>query len=239
MTTILAQNQANSAKVILKKKEVRSKNEAEASGPLGLSSRQDAPAVLPPLSPSEKVAEAEESCEVIRRGVMESRPQITNEMISYMRLSLLNPKSADNDGSTYTRLAVNMDCSFNSNTKFQKFKWRLTSKRSEYYANIPSDWQSDAAYGPAWELYNSLDNPKWIGKACYRMDRRESATKMKLAPFTSIVMWAQNETMHYQLWIENATVSGSFNIESESKYFMASSEPVKNFKPSGMRVIEL
>ena len=238
MTTILDHFQANSAKVILKKKEVRSKNADCAAGPM-VPLREDAPAVLPPLSPSEKVAEAEESCEAIRRGVMESRPEITNEMISYMRLSLLNLKASDNDGSTYTRMAINMDCSFNSNTKFQKFKWRLTSKRSEFYSNIPTGWKTDPAYGAAWDLYNNTSEPVWIGKACYRMDRRESATKMKLAPFTAIVAWVRDEMIHYQLWIENATVTGSFNLDSASKYFMASSEPVKNFKPSGMKVIQL
>lgn len=229
--------EADSAKVILKKKEVRSKNDL-AVGPLGLSSRQDAS--LPPLSPAEKGEDTrEESCAGIREEVMQSRPEITNGMISYMRLSLLNPKASDNNGATYTRLAANMDCSFNSNTKFQKFKWRVTSKRSEFYANIPADWKEDAAYGPAWDLYNSIDNPKWIGKACYRMNRKDSASKMKLAPLTAMVMWAQDEVMHYKLWIENAVVEGTFNLGSESKYFMASSEPVKNFKPSGMKVIQL
>lgn len=238
MTEIQTQNQTNSAKVILKKKEVRSKNDLPVL-PCGLSSRQDAPAVLPPLSPSEKVAEAEESCRAIRREIMESRPEIGLDTISYMRLSLLNVKGSDTDGHVPVRLAINMDCSFNNNTTFQKFKWRLTSKRSEFYANIPSDWETDYAYGNAWEFYNELTMGKWIGKACYRMNRRENVNKMKLAPLTAIVVWTDGENMFYKLWIENAEVQGTFNIASESKYFMASSEPIKNFKPSGMRAIQL
>lgn len=229
---------SNSAKVILKKKEVRSNNDLPV-GPCGLSSRQDAPAVLPPLSPSEKVAEAGESCGAIRREIMESRPEIGFDTISYMRLSLLNPKAADSDGCGPTRLAANMDCSFNSNTTFQKFKWRVTNKRSEFYANLPKDWETDFAYGSAWNFYKSLDTPKWIGKACYRMNRRENVSKMKLAPLTAIVMWSDGESIFYRLWIENATVDGVFNLGSESKYFMASSEPIKNFKPAGMKVIQL
>ena len=228
----------DSAKVILKKKEVRSKNDL-AVLPYGLSSRQDALAGLPPLSPKAKAAEAEETCRSIRRGVVESRPEITRDTISYMRLSLLQPKAADSDGHQPTRWAVNMDCSFNSSTTFQKFKWRLTNKRSEYYANIPTDWKSDLAYGSAWEFYNELTYTKWIGKACYRLNRRESASKMKLAPLTAIVMWTDGEEMFYRLWIETAEVEGVFNIASESRYYMASSEPIKNFKPSGMRAIQL
>jgi hypothetical protein len=106
-----------------------------------------------------------------------------------MKLSLLKPKSADNDGETFTRLAINMDISFNNNSKFQKFKWRVTNKRSEYYANLPAGWETDFALGSAWEFYNNCTQNRWIGKACYRMTQRESAQHMKLAPLTAIVVY--------------------------------------------------
>jgi len=230
--------QENSAKVILKKKEVRSKNDL-AVGPLGLSSRQDAPAVLPPLSPSAKVEDEVPSCRESRREIMESRPEIELDTISYARLSLLNPKSSDHDGTQPTRWAINMDCSFNSNSKFQKFKWRVTNKRSEFYANLPQDWASDLAYGSAWEFYNELTYTKWIGKACYRLDKREGASKMKLVNLSAIVMWTDGEQMFYRFWLENAAVDGVFNITSDSKFYMASSEPVRNFKPKGAQSIQL
>lgn len=222
---------SNIKEVISKKKE-----ESVASGPLGLFKPPEAS--LPPLSPAEKVETP--SCKAVRQEIMSARNPISVSAISYMRLTLLQPKTADNDGQMFTRLAVNMDCSFENNTKFQKFKWRLTSKRSEFYANIPSGWESDLAYGSAWEFYNELTMSKWIGKACYRMDRRDSAQKMKLVDLTAIVIWADSDlNMYYRLWIEDAEVNGIFNIESQSKFYISSSEPIKNFKPSHRGVIQL
>lgn len=214
------------------------KEEADASVPCGISSR-DAPAVLPPLSPSAKVAEALETCRSIREEVLRSRPEITLDTISYMRLSLLTAKTADHDGDGFTRLAINMDVSFNNNHQFKKFKWRLTNRRREFYPNLPPDWKTDLAYGSAWEFYNELEYTKWIGKACYRLNRRESVGKLQLAPLTAIVAWVANDTMNYRLWIENAEVSGQFNIDSESKYYIASSEPIHNFTAKTSRIISI
>jgi len=134
---------------------------------------------------------------------------------------------------------VNMDCSFDNNTAFQRFKWRVTNKRSEFYANLPAGWDADLAYGSAWEYYNELTMTKWIGKATYRMNRRDNVSKMKLVPLTAIVLWTDGEHMHYRLWLESAEVTGVFNIASESRFYLSSSEPIKNFRPSGMRAIEL
>jgi len=155
-----------------------------------------------------------------------------------MRLSLLAPKAQDHDGTAPTRWAINMDVSFNDNTKFQKFKWRLTNKRSEYYANIPEGWEHDLAYGSAWEYFNELTYTKWIGKACYRLEKRAQAQKLKLAPLTSIVMWNVGETLHYKLWIENAKVVGTFTWQDTSK-FVAYSEPVHNFKAKEIAIIQI
>jgi len=228
---------ADSAKVIFNKKEVRSNN-GDTPLPYGISSRQDAPAVLPPLSPSAKESEPE-NCRAIRKEIVQSRPLIDYNSISYLRLSLLNPKGADHDGATYLRMAVNMDISFNNNPVFQKFKWRVTNKRSEFYANLPEGWATDLAYGSAWEYYNDLSCTKWIGKATYRLNFKDRTSKMKLAPFTSMVMWTHGETMNYRLWIENAEVEGAFNLEGGGRYFMAASQPIKNFRPSGMQIIPI
>lgn len=223
----------------IKEERSKKKEEAVASGPLGLSSRQDAPAVLPPLSPEAKVAEALGDCKGVREEVRKSRPEITLDTISYMRLSLLTAKTADHDGSGYTRLAVNMDVSFNNAHQFKKFKWRLTNRRREFYPNLPNNWETDFAYGSAWEFYNNLEYTKWIGKACYRLNRRESVGKLQLAPLTAMVAWVANDTINYKLWIENAEVSGQFNIDSESKFYTASSEPIHNFTAKTMRIISI
>ena len=224
----------DSAKVILKKKEVRS-NTGLTPEPLALFERD---ASLPGLSPAEKEPEPE-TCRAIRRDIRRSRPEIDLAMISYMRLSLLTVRASDTDGHQPTRLAVNMDCSFNNNTQFQRFKWRVTNKRSEFYANLPQGWETDLAYGSAWEYYNELTMTRWIGKATYRMNRRDNASRMKLVPLTAIVMWTDGEDMYYRLWLESAEVTGVFNIASESRFYLSGSEPIKNFRPSGMRAIQL
>jgi hypothetical protein len=115
----------------------------------------------------------------------------------------------------------------------------VTNKRSEFYANIPEGWETDSAYGSAWDYYNQLSATKWIGKACYRMDRRDSAQKMKLVDLTAIVVWVEGDSMFYRLWIEDAEVEGRFNIDSDSKYYVSSSEPIKNFTPTRRGVIQL
>jgi hypothetical protein len=224
-------------------KEVRSKkeNEACASGPTGLASRSASPSGTssPGLLPSAKEGEPGMSCRDIRTEIMSTRRLITLDQISYARLSLLTARAQDHDGNRPVRLAVNMDCSFNNSTQFQKFKWRLTNKRSEFYANIPQDWISDMAYGSAWEYYNELTDIRWIGKATYRLNRRDPASKMKLVPLAAIVLWTDGDSMKYRFWIEDAEVAGNFDINSSSQHFVASSEPIRNFQARGFQMLQL
>ena len=220
-----------SAKVILKKEE-RRKNTGLTPGPLGLASLSSASP--PPLSPSAN----EKSCLEVREEVLGSRPLINSENISYARLSLVNPDSDDYDGTTYDRLSVNIDISFNNNTKFQKWKFRLTNKRSEFYANLPQGWKQDLCYGSAWECFNDQTDARWIGKACYRNDKGRHQ-KLKLVEFTALTMWRSGDTFAYKFWIENAEVSGTFDIEAKSKFYVACSEPVHNFQPTQRSIIQL
>ena len=220
-----------SAKVILKKEE-RRKNTGLSPGPLGLASLSRTSSSHPLPSASEK------SCQDIRREALSSRPLINQSTISYARLSLVSPSAEDYDGSTYDRLAVNLDISFNNNTRFQKYKFRLTNKRSEFYANLPDGWQSDLCYGSAWECFNEQTDARWIGKACYRNDKGRHK-KLKLVEFTAMTMWRAGDTFAYRFWIEDAEVAGTFDIEAKSKYYVACSEPVHNFQPTERSIIQL
>jgi hypothetical protein len=210
-------------------KEVRSNKEEETgvSGPLGLASLSgtSSPAPLPTAN----------DCQAIRNEILQSRPTITRSQLSYMRLSMLHPKSADNDGDRYTRLAFNMDMSVNSNTEFLKLKWRLTDKRSEYYANLPAEWERDPALNSAWELYNDLD-AAWIGKACYRKTTRTGGMKLKMVPLTSMVVWMQADVMHYHLWVEDAEVQGRITW-NEMKHYAGYSEPIRNMQPASYKIL--
>lgn len=227
----MAQHLADSAKVILKK-EYRRKNTGLEPGPLGLASLSSASPPLPLPSASG------ESCGVIREEVLRSRPLIGNSNISYARLSLVNPSADDYDGTTYNRLSINIDISFNNNTKFQKWKFRLTNKRSEFYANLPQGWQNDFCYGSAWECFNEQTDARWIGKACYRNDKGRFS-KLKLVDFTALALWRSGETFAYKFWIEDAEVAGTFDIIAKSKYYVACSEPVHNFQPTTRSIIQL
>jgi hypothetical protein len=203
-----------------------------------------APALLATSSASPGTSSPDPSlsandCYAVRNQIRSERNEISNISISFMRLSLLTPDAQDYGGHSYARFAVNMDVSFNNNREFKKFKWRLTDRRREFYTNIPDGWEDDIAYGSAWKRFAEIEGNKWIGKACYRLARRGSEVKLKLAPFTAMVMWAQGDEMHYELWIENAHVAGTFNIGSDSKHYMASSQPIKNFTPSGFEIIKL
>lgn len=220
-----------SAKVILKKEE-RRKNTGLSPGPLGLASLSRTSSSHPLPAASEK------SCQDIRREALSSRPLINSSTISYARLSLVSPDAEDYDGSTYDRLAVNLDISFNNNTRFQKYKFRLTNKRSEFYANLPDGWQSDLCYGSAWECFNEQTDARWIGKACYR-NLKGRHKKLKLVEFTAMTLWRAGDTFAYRFWIEDAEVAGTFDIEAKSKYYVACSEPVHNFQPTERSIIQL
>ena len=234
-TNSISRNTDDFCKSNIKEERSKKKERGQAAGLLASSSSASPQSSSTPLlSPSAK----DWTCGQVREGVLAARPEIRNDNISYMRLSLLAPKADDNDGQIYTRMAVNMDVSFNDSTQFQKFKWRLTNKRSEFYPNLPSNWENDFAYGSAWEFYNELTVNKWIGKACYRMSKKAGAQKLKMAPLTAIVMWSVGETLHYKLWIENAEIEGQFIYKDVSK-FVAYSEPVHNFKASEMAIITL
>jgi len=222
---------SDSAKVILKKEE-RRKNTGLAPGPLGLASLSSASPPLPLPSASEK------SCREVREEVMSSRPTINLGNISYARLSLVNPDPDDYDGNTYDRLSVNIDISFNNNTKFQKWKFRLTQKRSEFYANLPDGWKTDLCYGSAWECFNEQTTARWIGKACYRNEKGRHK-KLKMVEFTAMALWRAGDTFAYRFWIEDAEVSGTFDIEARSKFYVACSEPVHNFQPTERSIIQL
>lgn len=221
----------DSAKVILKKEE-RRKNNGLTPRPLAPTSSSGTSS--PPPSP----AANEKRCGVIREEVLESRPLINLDNISYARLSLVNPDPDDYDGNTYDRLAVNLDISFNNNTKFQKWKFRLTNKRSEFYANLPPGWQQDLAYGSAWECFNEQTDARWIGKACYRNDKG-GHKKLKMVEFTAMTLWRSGDTFAYRFWIEDAEVAGTFNIEARSRFYVACSEPVHNFQPTERSIIQL
>lgn len=221
----------DSAKVILKKEE-RRKNNGLSPWPLASTSSSGT------SSPRPLPAASEKSCGVIRKEVLESRPLITLANISYARLSLVNPDPDDYDGQTYDRLAVNLDISFNNNTQFQKWKFRLTQKRSEFYANLPQGWQSDLCYGSAWECFNEQTDARWIGKACYRNDRGRHK-RLRLVEFTAMTLWRCQDTFAYRFWIEDAEVTGRFDIEARSRFYVACSEPVHNFQPTERSTIQL
>ena len=218
-----------SCKSNIKERRSNKEEEVDTSGPLGLASLSgtSSPSPLPTAN----------DCQAIRLEIVRERPPITNPHLTYMRLSMLHPKANDNDGTRYTRLALNMDMSVNSNTQFIKLKWRLTSKRSEYYTNLPAGWERDPALNRAWELYNDLD-VAWIGKACYRKETRSGGMKLKMVPLTSMVAWMSGDDMHYHLWIEDAEVAGKITW-NEMKHYAGYSEPVRNMQPTEFKILKV
>lgn len=214
------------------KEGIRNKEEEpEGSGLLAKTSSSE-------TSSPQPLPAANVSCQWIREEIVKSRPIFDTQQISYMRLSLLNPKATDSDGSTYTRLAFNMDMSINHNTKFDKLKWRLTQKRSEFYSNIPSDWEKDIAYSSAWDHFNSIKGNKWIGKACYRKDGKGTGLKLQMVPLSSMVVWMEGETMHYKIWLENVEVEGVI-IYNQLKHYAGYSEPVRRMEATTFKLFKV
>lgn len=220
--------------------EVRSKKKervAELPGPLGLASLSSPAA--PPLLPAAKAAD---TCEGLRSELRGSRGLVSRARLSYLRMSLLKPKAADYDGEFYKRLAVNADISIDSSQKFHKLKLRLTDKGSEYYANLPDDWVEDTAYGAAWLHYKSLPKHqrRWIGKACYRQERKNSQQKLKMVPLVAMVAWTTaDERITYKLWFEDAVIEGTFDWTEGIEHYIAHTTPIHDFQPQGWQPLTL
>ena len=220
--------------------EVRSNKKEEvavAPGPLDLASLSSPAA--PPLLPEAKAAD---TCEGLREELRASRGLVNRRRLSYLRMSLLTPKVSDYDGEFYKRLAINADVSVDNSQKFIKLKLRLTDKGSEYYTNLPEDWVEDTAYGAAWMTFKGLPKKtrRWIGKACYRQERRDRTQKLKLVPLIAMVAWTtDDQRIEYRLWFEDAVIEGVFDWTNGLKHYTAHTTPIHNFQPQGWQPLKI
>lgn len=182
-----------------------------------------------PLGPAGKPANTGVASQdlVLSIGSPKPKPLATTD-ISYAALTLCkpNPKKV-----TDNRQKVNLDFVVNDSITFNKLVFSLTQKDSEFYLNLPPDWQNTRSYQNAWELYRNIKSTTkiatWIGKGCirqkYRLGKR---IKSKMRLETTMVLWRDQGTVSGRCWIEGAVFDFEFDqLLDHNTLYLAKSEP--------------
>lgn len=159
-------------------------------------------------------------------GIGSDRKPLSTSEISYAALTLLKPnpnKVKEN------RQKVNLDFIVGESIKFNKLVFSLTQKDSEFYANLPDDWQEITAYADAWKLYRDFKkiNDAWIGKGCIRQTYKPGKrTKSKMRAETTMVLWRNADGVYGRCWIESSVFDFEFDqLMEHSRLYLAKSEP--------------
>ena len=182
-----------------------------------------------PLGPAGKPANTGVASQekVLVIGSPKPKPLATTD-ISYAALTLFkaNPKKVKDN-----RQKVNLDFVVNESITFNKLVFSLTQKDSEFYLNLPPDWENTLAYKDAWDLYRGIKSttkiPTWIGKGCIRQTYKPGKRiKSKMRLETTMVLWRDQGTVSGRCWIESAVFDFEFDqLLDDNKLYLAKSEP--------------
>ena len=132
------------------------------------------------------------------------------------------------------RRQVNLDFkTYTSGKEFNKLKFTLSWKPSEFLKNIPDSEHGHRSYAQAMGVYEDLKaetNKVWIGKGNPRKYIK-GVTRTFIKPYTSMVLAEQNGSLFGQLWLEDADFTFEFDnfITTDSRYTMKC-EPIKNIE---------
>lgn len=160
-------------------------------------------------------------------GIGSDRKPLATSEISYAALTLhkQNPKKPTAPGRK-----VNLDFVVNNSTNFNKLVFSLTQKDSDFYANLPDNWQDIQAYSDSFEFYRQVKKLKieaWIGKGCIRQTYKPGKrTKSKMRAATAMVIYNDSGTVSGRCWLEGAVFDFEFDqLMENSGLYVAKSEP--------------
>lgn len=160
-------------------------------------------------------------------GIGSDRKPLATSEISYAALTLHrpNPKRPNSSGKK-----VNLDFIVNDSTTFNKLVFALTQKDSDFYANLPDNWEDITAYAQAFEFYRQLKKLKieaWCGKGCIRQTwKTGKRIKSKMRAATAMVIFNDRGAIRGRCWIESAQFEFEFDqLLEDNRLYLAKSEP--------------
>jgi hypothetical protein len=161
-------------------------------------------------------------------GIGSTKPKpLTLGEISYAALTLYkpNPKKPNAPGRR-----VNLDFRVNDSTTFNKLVFALTQKDSDFYGNLPDDWQQMDYYQQPFEFYREIKQLKieaWIGKGCIRQKYiKGKSIKSKMRLGTAMVIYKHQGIMQGRCWLESSVFDFEFDqLMQDNDLYLAKSEP--------------
>jgi len=181
-----------------------------------------------PLGPEGKPSNTSAFSQEKVLGIGSDRKPLATADISYAALTLFKPKPKM---IKEHRQKVNLDFIVGDSTTFNKLVFALTQKDSEFYKNLPDNWQDFEAYSEAWKLYRDLKEnftniPAWLGKGCIRQKFKPGKhSKSKMRSETAMVIWKDQGVVSGRCWMESAVFDFEFDQLMESDLYLAKSEP--------------
>jgi len=179
-----------------------------------------------PLGPAGKPANTGNASKTKVIGIGSDRKPLATTDISYAALTLHRPnpkKLKDN------RQKVNLDFVVSESTTFNKLMFALTQKDSEFYLNLPEDWQDTKSYAEAFAFYKECKQLKidaWVGKGCIRQPYRKGRrVKSKMRLETAMVLYKHQGEISGRCWLESAMFDFEFDQLIDSDLYLLKAEP--------------
>lgn len=140
-------------------------------------------------------------------------------------------KKAGAENSESRRRQVNLDFKLQSSgNKFNKLKFTLTWKPSEFLKNIPESAQQHRSYTRALAIYKDIrehTDRVWIGKGNLRKFF-DGGPRSVIKENTTMVLCDYQGTISGKFWIEDAEVEFEFDTLVEgNRYYFMKCEPIK------------
>lgn len=161
-------------------------------------------------------------------------PALQNSDFVYACLSLHHVKRSKKHGTEETesrRRKVNLDFRIKDTPshKFNKLKFTLTWKPSEFLKNIPVSSQHHRSYTRSMAIYQDIKEQTdrvWIGKGNLRQ-YFDGGPRTIIKENTSMVLYDHDNTIGGYLWIEDAEIEFEFDTLIDNKYYFMKCEPIK------------
>ena len=140
-------------------------------------------------------------------------------------------KKANAENTESRRRQVNLDFKLQSSgAKFNKLKFTLTWKPSEFLKNIPEAAQQHRSYSRAMAIYKDIrehTDRVWIGKGNLRKFF-DGGPRSVIKENTSMVLYEDQGVISGYLWVEDAEIEFEFDtLVDNNKYYFMKCEPIK------------
>lgn len=162
------------------------------------------------------------TCSDVRHEISQSRQLVSNEQLSFMRLSLAKMTGVPSS------LTMNVDLRLNSTppNTFNRFVFNLSDRGRDFKRGIKDkfvDWESDPSYSRCDDYFLSLKdagNLVWIGKGRERgIYKAGCSAKTPIVDFMCMVVYFDGHQFRGRFYFEDSEVDFTINEEGKAKHF--------------------